>query len=144
MSRAWIALGVLLAILAGTAAGFAYGVHVTRLAWHVADSKREAAQARAETREWIRKSTADSITAGINLDLGVDLARIQAVRPTHVEITRHALQSVPALHRAVLPAALVRLRQQQAAASAAIASRAAQLGHTDPVRRPDARPRPLR
>lgn len=128
MSRGWLAFGALLALIAAAAGGFAYGVHVTRTAWHLSDSRRQAQDYKAQIREQARVHATDLTTDAIDTHLAVQLARLKDVAPSHQEITRHALAQAPDLHRAVLPAALVRLRREQAQASAAIAAEGAKLG----------------
>lgn len=73
-----------------------------------------------------RVVAADQNTLKIDYQFTADHARLKAVQVVNVQEQQHAIAKTPSLVQCALPAAVVRLRQQQAAASAAIAAGQAQ------------------
>lgn len=73
-----------------------------------------------------RVAAADQNTLKIDYQFTADHARLKALQAANVQEQQHAIAQTPRLVQCALPADVVRLRQQQAAASAAIAAGQAQ------------------
>lgn len=125
MSRAWILLGIVLALIAATAAGFKAGMHLKQVEWDAAKGQHQAAVQHANAVHERHVHATDNDAADIDTVHASMLARSAPTAVRNQEETRHAIEHAPNLRSFVLPADLVQLRRRQAEESADIAQRAA-------------------
>lgn len=123
--RGWILAGVLLALIASFGAGVLAGRRWANQAHDLQQARSDAQVSRQQLVDEQGIHDLDLHLAAIDVDTSVHLARLQVSTPHIIEESRHAIDQRPDLAAVRLPAALVRLRRQQAEASARIAAEGA-------------------
>lgn len=109
----------------GLALGFRWGAGLVRGQWDLASTRGDRDRAVAIQRQHDHVADTDRAGLRIDADMRVDLGRIQIQAPQRLEVVTHAVHIDPQLGAVRLPAAVVRVRADQAAQSHRIARQAA-------------------
>lgn len=118
MSIVYKALGGLVLAIALLLGGKAWGAHEQKDKDATADL---AAYNKAVTADSLRVRSIDTGTLKLDVDYHAAITLVIKTQSANVEEQAHVIQSTPSLAQCQLPADLVRLRSEQAAASAALA-----------------------